>query len=186
MVQIPMLRPRTVKPARQFGVSLTELQERSLMEDGVPLVLRRMVEHLRKHGERNPNRKENEQINIVLLDETLRHFFCSFCVSPHGRGVYLVLQPWLYCIIVAISKSQYSHKCVNVFFVLLFVFCFGGVCLFSNLTRWLETDLHVWFVTSQLALWLILVRYPANTTAVRMLVNLWLKHWFTALYSYCC
>lgn len=91
MVQIPMLRPRTVKPARQFGVSLTELQERSLMEDGVPLVLRRMVEHLRKHGERNPNRKENEQ--IVLLDETFRHFFCSFCVYPHGREVYLVLQP---------------------------------------------------------------------------------------------
>lgn len=92
MVQIPMLRPRTVKPTQQFGVSLTELQERSLVEDGVPLVLRSMVEHLRKHGERNPNSKENERINIVLLDETFRLFFL-FCVSPHGRGVYLVLQP---------------------------------------------------------------------------------------------
>ncbi|XP_075888738.1 protein FAM13A isoform X2 [Nelusetta ayraudi] len=50
MVQIPMLRPRTVKPNQQFGVSLAELQERSLVDDGVPRVLRRMVEHLRKHG----------------------------------------------------------------------------------------------------------------------------------------
>lgn len=100
MVQIPMLRPRMVKPTQQFGVSLTELQERSLVEDGVPLVLRRMVEHLRTHGERNPNRKENEQMNIVLLDGTFRHFFCSFCVSPHGRGVYLVFQAGLYCSIV--------------------------------------------------------------------------------------
>lgn len=95
MVQIPMLRPRMVKPTQQFGVSLAELQERSLVEDGVPLVLRKMAEHLRKHGERNPNRKENEQIDIVLLDVTFRHFLGggSFCVSPHGGGVYLVLQP---------------------------------------------------------------------------------------------
>ncbi|XP_068614222.1 protein FAM13A-like [Brachionichthys hirsutus] len=50
MVQIPMLRPRTVKHAKLFGASLFELQERGLLEDGVPLVLRRMVEHLRQHA----------------------------------------------------------------------------------------------------------------------------------------
>uniref|UniRef100_A0A672HQV6 Rho-GAP domain-containing protein n=1 Tax=Salarias fasciatus TaxID=181472 RepID=A0A672HQV6_SALFA len=53
MVQIPILRPRTVaaKHTKLFGVSLCELQEQGLLEDGVPLVVRRMVEHLRKHGE---------------------------------------------------------------------------------------------------------------------------------------
>ncbi|XP_074485483.1 protein FAM13A isoform X3 [Sebastes fasciatus] len=52
MVQIPMLRPRTVtaKYTKLFGVSLFELQEKGLVEDGVPLVMRRMVEHLRKHA----------------------------------------------------------------------------------------------------------------------------------------
>ncbi|XP_027138876.1 protein FAM13A isoform X1 [Larimichthys crocea] len=50
MVQIPMLRPRTVKHTKLFGVSLFELQEKGLVENGVPLVLRRMVEHLRKHA----------------------------------------------------------------------------------------------------------------------------------------
>ncbi|XP_042340984.1 protein FAM13A [Plectropomus leopardus] len=52
MVQIPILRPRTetAKHTKLFGVSLFELQEKGLVEDGVPLVLRRMVEHLRKHA----------------------------------------------------------------------------------------------------------------------------------------
>ncbi|XP_056264198.1 protein FAM13A isoform X3 [Pseudoliparis swirei] len=52
MVQIPMLRPMTftAKYTKLFGVSLFELQEKGLMEDGVPLVLRRMVDHLRKHA----------------------------------------------------------------------------------------------------------------------------------------
>ncbi|XP_040892101.1 protein FAM13A isoform X4 [Toxotes jaculatrix] len=52
MVQIPILRPRTVaaKPTKLFGASLFELREKGLMENGVPLVVRRMVEHLRKHG----------------------------------------------------------------------------------------------------------------------------------------
>ncbi|XP_029949146.1 protein FAM13A isoform X2 [Salarias fasciatus] len=52
MVQIPILRPRTVaaKHTKLFGVSLCELQEQGLLEDGVPLVVRRMVEHLRKHA----------------------------------------------------------------------------------------------------------------------------------------
>lgn len=62
MVQIPILRPRTVKANQQFGVSLAELQERSLVDDGVPRVLRRMVEHLRKHGERNHNRKGTSKL----------------------------------------------------------------------------------------------------------------------------
>ncbi|XP_068178247.1 protein FAM13A isoform X2 [Antennarius striatus] len=50
MVQIPMLRSRTVKHTKLFGASLLELQERGLLEDGVPLVVRRMVEHLCKHA----------------------------------------------------------------------------------------------------------------------------------------
>ncbi|XP_075947489.1 protein FAM13A [Anarhichas minor] len=52
MVQIPILRPMTVtaKYTKLFGASLSELQEKGLVEDGVPLVLRRMVEHLRKHA----------------------------------------------------------------------------------------------------------------------------------------
>lgn len=53
MVQIPILRSKTVvaKHTKLFGVSLLELQEKGLVEDGVPVVVRRMVEHLRKHGE---------------------------------------------------------------------------------------------------------------------------------------
>nr|XP_057936739.1 protein FAM13A isoform X2 [Doryrhamphus excisus] len=52
MVQMPMLRPKSVsaKHTKLFGASLSELQENGLMEDGVPLVLRRMVEHLRKNA----------------------------------------------------------------------------------------------------------------------------------------
>ncbi|XP_008289837.1 protein FAM13A isoform X2 [Stegastes partitus] len=52
MVQIPILRTRTVaaKHTRLFGVSLFELREKGLVEDGVPLVVQRMVEHLRKHA----------------------------------------------------------------------------------------------------------------------------------------
>lgn len=59
MVQIPILRPRTVtaKHSKLFGVSLCELRERGLVQDGVPLVVQRMVEHLRKHGEEKRNRK---------------------------------------------------------------------------------------------------------------------------------
>lgn len=55
MVQIPIMRPRTVaaKHTKLFGASLFELREKGLVEDGVPLVVRRMVEHLRKHGEQN-------------------------------------------------------------------------------------------------------------------------------------
>lgn len=62
MVQIPMLRAKTVKPNQQFGVALSELQERSLVDDGVPRVLRRMVEHLRKHGEKNNNNRKETNI----------------------------------------------------------------------------------------------------------------------------
>lgn len=67
MVQIPMLRPRTVKHTKLFGESLFELQERGLVEDGVPLVLRRMVEHLRKHGEENHNRIEWSKTELQYL-----------------------------------------------------------------------------------------------------------------------
>uniref|UniRef100_A0A665XC28 Rho-GAP domain-containing protein n=1 Tax=Echeneis naucrates TaxID=173247 RepID=A0A665XC28_ECHNA len=52
MVQIPTFRPRVVveKHTKQFGASLLELQEKGLVENGVPLVVQRMVEHLRKHA----------------------------------------------------------------------------------------------------------------------------------------
>lgn len=52
MVQIPILRPRPAKNTKVFGASLSELQDRGLVEDGVPVVLRRLVEHLRRHGEK--------------------------------------------------------------------------------------------------------------------------------------
>lgn len=58
MVQLPMLRgtsrgPRGVEArgGRLFGVSLLELRELGLVKDGVPLVVRKMVEFLREHGE---------------------------------------------------------------------------------------------------------------------------------------
>uniref|UniRef100_A0A673XE68 Family with sequence similarity 13 member A n=1 Tax=Salmo trutta TaxID=8032 RepID=A0A673XE68_SALTR len=57
MVQLPMLRgtsrgPRGVEArgGRLFGVSLLELRELGLVKDGVPLVVRRMVEFLREHA----------------------------------------------------------------------------------------------------------------------------------------
>ncbi|XP_014860528.1 PREDICTED: protein FAM13A isoform X3 [Poecilia mexicana] len=52
MVQIPMLRSRAVaaQSTKVFGASLWELRERGLVEDGVPLLVRRMVEHLSKHA----------------------------------------------------------------------------------------------------------------------------------------
>uniref|UniRef100_A0A672YV89 Rho-GAP domain-containing protein n=1 Tax=Sphaeramia orbicularis TaxID=375764 RepID=A0A672YV89_9TELE len=52
MVQIPILRPRTMtaKHTKVFGKSLSELQKQGLMKEGVPLVVRRMVEHLSNHG----------------------------------------------------------------------------------------------------------------------------------------
>ncbi|XP_062244130.1 protein FAM13A isoform X4 [Platichthys flesus] len=52
MVQIPMLRPRMLaaKHSKLFGASLFELRQRGLVEDGVPLVVQRMVEHLNKHA----------------------------------------------------------------------------------------------------------------------------------------
>lgn len=53
MVQMPVMRPRSVaaKHNRLFGAPLPELVERGLTEDGVPLVVRKMAEHLREHGE---------------------------------------------------------------------------------------------------------------------------------------
>ncbi|KAM9792804.1 protein FAM13A [Neosynchiropus ocellatus] len=52
MVHAPMLRPRpaAARYTQMFGVPLCELQEKRLLEDGVPLVVRRMVEHLRSHA----------------------------------------------------------------------------------------------------------------------------------------
>lgn len=53
MVQLPMLKPRptaTEGGNKVFGVSLSELKSRGLVEDGVPLVIRNMVEYLKEHG----------------------------------------------------------------------------------------------------------------------------------------
>ncbi|CAB1327287.1 unnamed protein product, partial [Coregonus sp. 'balchen'] len=57
MVQLPMLRGTSRGPpgveargGRLFGVSLLELRELGLVKDGVPLVVRSMVEFLREHA----------------------------------------------------------------------------------------------------------------------------------------
>ncbi|XP_037327018.2 protein FAM13A isoform X2 [Pungitius pungitius] len=52
MVRVPVPRPpsATAGYTELFGVSLFELREKGLVEDGVPLVLRRMVEHIREHA----------------------------------------------------------------------------------------------------------------------------------------
>uniref|UniRef100_A0A3P8X5T6 Rho-GAP domain-containing protein n=1 Tax=Cynoglossus semilaevis TaxID=244447 RepID=A0A3P8X5T6_CYNSE len=52
MVQIPILKPRPMaaKQVKLFGVPLLVLKEKGLVEDGVPLVVRKMVEHLRSHA----------------------------------------------------------------------------------------------------------------------------------------
>ena len=58
MVQLPMLKPWPASAAatvtggqKVFGISLLEMRELGLLKDGVPLVVRSMVEYLRRHGE---------------------------------------------------------------------------------------------------------------------------------------
>ena len=58
MVQLPMLKPWPTSAAatvtggqKVFGISLLEMRELGLLKDGVPLVVRSMVEYLRRHGE---------------------------------------------------------------------------------------------------------------------------------------
>uniref|UniRef100_A0A3B1JCU3 Family with sequence similarity 13 member A n=1 Tax=Astyanax mexicanus TaxID=7994 RepID=A0A3B1JCU3_ASTMX len=57
MVQLPILKPwpdsaatTVVRGQRVFGVSLLEMRELGLVKDGVPVVVRKMVEYLRQHG----------------------------------------------------------------------------------------------------------------------------------------
>ncbi|KAL2098055.1 hypothetical protein ACEWY4_007262 [Coilia grayii] len=52
MVQLPMMKPRSTatEGKRVFGVPLLELKSQGLVEDGVPLVIRSMVEFLKEHG----------------------------------------------------------------------------------------------------------------------------------------
>ncbi|KAJ8281441.1 hypothetical protein GJAV_G00067730 [Gymnothorax javanicus] len=51
MVQLPLSRAKPASQGRKvFGVPLQELREAGLLKDGVPLPVRRMVEHLREHG----------------------------------------------------------------------------------------------------------------------------------------
>ncbi|XP_031415165.1 protein FAM13A isoform X2 [Clupea harengus] len=52
MVQLPMMKPRptATEGKRVFGVSLLQLRELGLVADGVPLVVRSMVEYLQQHG----------------------------------------------------------------------------------------------------------------------------------------
>ncbi|XP_017262040.1 protein FAM13A isoform X3 [Kryptolebias marmoratus] len=75
MVQMPVLRSRAVAAEHTglFGASLFELQEQGLLEDGVPLVVRRMVEHLCLHALRqeglfrvNGNVREVETLKLRL------------------------------------------------------------------------------------------------------------------------
>uniref|UniRef100_A0AAR2L444 Rho-GAP domain-containing protein n=1 Tax=Pygocentrus nattereri TaxID=42514 RepID=A0AAR2L444_PYGNA len=57
MVQLPMLKPWPPSAAatvtggqKVFGISLLEIRELGLLKDGVPLVVRSMVQYLRRHG----------------------------------------------------------------------------------------------------------------------------------------
>ncbi|KAK2909238.1 hypothetical protein Q8A67_005075 [Cirrhinus molitorella] len=53
MVQLPMIKPSTATATwgkKIFGVSLLELRDLGLVKDGVPVVVRSMVEYLEKHG----------------------------------------------------------------------------------------------------------------------------------------
>ncbi|CAM4475000.1 unnamed protein product [Leuciscus chuanchicus] len=53
MVQLPMLKPSPATGAggrKIFGVSLVKLSDLGLVKDGVPVVVRCMVEYLEKHG----------------------------------------------------------------------------------------------------------------------------------------
>jgi len=54
MVQLPMLKPSPATGSggkKIFGVSLVKLSDLGLVKDGVPVVVRCMVEYLEKHGE---------------------------------------------------------------------------------------------------------------------------------------
>lgn len=55
MVKFPILKPSPAGPGtggkKIFGVSLLELKDLGLVKDGVPVVVRSMVENLEKHGE---------------------------------------------------------------------------------------------------------------------------------------
>lgn len=70
MVQLPMVKPRPTATVgkRVFGVPLLELRELGLVEDGVPQVVRRMVEYLLEHG----------KILLVALN-MLQYHFCFVC-----------------------------------------------------------------------------------------------------------
>ncbi|KAA0721998.1 Protein FAM13A [Triplophysa tibetana] len=54
MVKFPILKPSPAGPAtggkKIFGVSLLELKDMGLVKDGVPVVVRSMVEYIEKHG----------------------------------------------------------------------------------------------------------------------------------------
>ncbi|XP_073698146.1 protein FAM13A isoform X3 [Garra rufa] len=53
MVQLPMIKPSLATATggkKIFGVSLLELRDLGLVKDGVPVVVRSMVEYLEKHG----------------------------------------------------------------------------------------------------------------------------------------
>uniref|UniRef100_A0A8C1B651 Family with sequence similarity 13 member A n=1 Tax=Cyprinus carpio carpio TaxID=630221 RepID=A0A8C1B651_CYPCA len=53
MVQLPMIKPSPATATagkKVFGVSLLELRDLGLVKDGVPVVVRSMVEYLEKHG----------------------------------------------------------------------------------------------------------------------------------------
>lgn len=55
MVQFPILKPSSAATAtggkKIFGISLLELKDLGLVMEGVPVVVRSLVEYLEKHGE---------------------------------------------------------------------------------------------------------------------------------------
>lgn len=81
MVQMPIPRPRIVAPkhTKVFGASLFELRNQGLLEDGVPLVVRRMVEHLRKHGEAKMHDSTGGEVQPLAI-----FYFFEFLLNTIG------------------------------------------------------------------------------------------------------
>uniref|UniRef100_W5MS23 Family with sequence similarity 13 member A n=1 Tax=Lepisosteus oculatus TaxID=7918 RepID=W5MS23_LEPOC len=50
IVQLPLIKQKEPRMWKVFGVSLSDLKEQGLLKDGIPLVVRNMVEHLMENG----------------------------------------------------------------------------------------------------------------------------------------
>lgn len=118
MVQIPILRPRPAKNTKVFGASLSELQDRGLVEDGVPVVLRRLVEHLRRHGEKRLWRfvscSKLPCFLFIICHSRRRAPLIIFLPQPEGRvlRVHPLSLTWSCSCQMSLMDSQ-SHMIPN-------------------------------------------------------------------------